>query len=158
MAEKEIIVTEEGLVKLEEELDYLKATKRKEISERIKIAIGFGDLSENAEYDEAKNEQAQVEERIYKLEQMIAKAQVIDHSKIDNNKVNVGSIVTIMDLEENEEVEYKIVGSTEADPFEFRISNDSPVGAALLGRELNDTVDVVVPDGIVQYKIIKIGR
>jgi len=158
VAEKEIIVTEEGLVKLEEELDYLKATKRKEISERIKIAIGFGDLSENAEYDEAKNEQAQVEERIYKLEQMIAKAQVIDHSKIDNNKVNVGSIVTIMDLEENEEVEYKIVGSTEADPFEFRISNDSPVGAALLGRELNDTVDVVVPDGIVQYKIIKIGR
>lgn len=158
MAEKEIIVTEEGLVKLEEELDYLKATKRKEISERIKIAIGFGDLSENAEYDEAKNEQAQVEERIYKLEQMIAKAQVIDHSKIDKNKVNVGSVVTIMDLEENEEVEYKIVGSTEADPFEFRISNDSPVGAALLGRELNDTVDVVVPDGIVQYKIIKIGR
>ena len=158
MAEKEIIVTEEGLVKLEEELDYLKATKRKEISERIKIAIGFGDLSENAEYDEAKNEQAQVEERIYKLEQMIAKAQVIDHSKIDKNKVNVGSVVTIMDLEENEEVEYKIVGSTEADPFEFRISNDSPVGAALLGRELNDIVDVIVPDGIVQYKIIKIGR
>lgn len=158
MAEKEIIVTEEGLVKLEEELDYLKATKRKEISERIKIAIGFGDLSENAEYDEAKNEQAQVEERIYKLEQMIAKAQVIDHSKIDKNKVNVGSVVTIMDLEENEEVEYKIVGSTEADPFEFRISNDSPVGAALLGRELNDTVDVIVPDGVVQYKIIKIGR
>ncbi|MCT4661171.1 MAG: transcription elongation factor GreA [Tissierellales bacterium] len=158
MAEKEVILTKEGLQKLEEELDYLKATKRKEVSERIKIAIGFGDLSENAEYDEAKNEQAQVEERIYKLEQMIAKAEIIDDSKIDKSKVHVGSIVTILDLEENEEVEYTIVGSTEADPFEFKISNDSPVGSALLGHVVDDVVDVQVPDGIVQYKVLKIGR
>lgn len=158
MNEKEVILTEEGLAKLEVELDYLKATKRKEISGRIKIAIGFGDLSENAEYDEAKNEQAQVEERIYKVEQMIAKAHIIDSSKIDKNIVNIGSIVTILDIEENEEVEYTIVGSTEADPFEFKISNDSPVGLVLLGKEVNDLVDVIVPDGIIQYKILKIGR
>lgn len=158
MAEKEVILTKEGLQKLEDELDYLKSQKRKEVSERIKIAIGFGDLSENAEYDEAKNEQAQVEERIYKLEQMIAKAEIIDDSKIDKSKVHVGSVVTILDLEEDEKVEYTIVGSTEADPFEFKISNDSPVGSALLGHVVDDVVDVQVPDGVVQYKVLKIGR
>lgn len=158
MAEKEIILTREGLKKLEEELETLKTVKRKEVSERIKIAIGFGDLSENAEYDEAKNEQAQVEERIYKIEQMLAKAQIIDDENIDLSKVHVGSKVKILDLAENEEEEYIIVGSTEADPFESKISNDSPVGMALLGHVVGDIVDVSVPDGVVQYKILNIGK
>lgn len=158
MAEKEIILTREGLKKLEEELETLKTVKRKEVSERIKIAIGFGDLSENAEYDEAKNEQAQVEERIYKIEQMLAKAQIIDDENIDLSKVHVGSKVKILDLSENEEEEYIIVGSTEADPFESKISNDSPVGMALLGHVVGDIVDVSVPDGVVQYKILNIGK
>lgn len=158
MAEKEIILTREGLKKLEEELETLKTVKRKEVSERIKIAIGFGDLSENAEYDEAKNEQAQVEERIYKIEQMLAKAQIIDDENIDLSKVHVGSKVKILDLAENEEEEYIIVGSTEADPFESKISNDSPVGMALLGHVVGDVVDVSVPDGVVQYKILNIGK
>lgn len=158
MAEKEIILTREGLKKLEEELETLKTVKRKEVSERIKIAIGFGDLSENAEYDEAKNEQAQVEERIYKIEQMLAKAQIIDDENIDLSKVHVGSKVKILDLAENEEEEYIIVGSTEADPFESKISNDSPVGMALLGHVVGDIVDVSVPDGSVQYKILNIGK
>ena len=158
MAEKEIILTREGLKKLEEELETLKTVKRKEVSERIKIAIGFGDLSENAEYDEDKNEQAQVEERIYKIEQMLAKAQIIDDENIDLSKVHVGSKVKILDLAENEEEEYIIVGSTEADPFESKISNDSPVGMALLGHVVGDVVDVSVPDGVVQYKILNIGK
>lgn len=158
MAEKEIILTREGLKKLEEELETLKTVKRKEVSERIKIAIGFGDLSENAEYDEAKNEQAQVEERIYKIEQMLAKAQIIDDENVDSSKVHVGAKVRILDINENEEEEYIIVGSTEADPFESKISNDSPVGMALLGKKVGEVVDVAVPDGIVQYKVLNIGK
>lgn len=158
MAEKEIILTREGLKKLEEELETLKTVKRKEVSERIKIAIGFGDLSENAEYDEAKNEQAQVEERIYKIEQMLAKAQIIDDENVDSSKVHVGAKVRILDINENEEEEYIIVGSTEADPFESKISNDSPVGMALLGKKVGEIVDVAVPDGTVQYKVLNIGK
>lgn len=123
---KEFLLTQEGYDKLEEELENLKVVKRKEVAERIKVAISFGDLSENAEYDEAKKEQAQVEERILKLENMVRKAVIIDESKIDLNVVTIGSIVKVKDLEFDEEVEYTIVGSTEADPYDGKISNESP--------------------------------
>lgn len=158
MVEKQELLTQEGYNKLEEELEYLKAVKRKEVAERLKVAISFGDLSENAEYDEAKNEQAQVEERIMKLENMIRKAVIIDESQIDVNVVTIGSIVKVNDVEFDEEVEYTIVGSAEADPYDGKISNESPVGKALLGRTVGDEVDVQVPDGTAKFKILEIRR
>ena len=154
----EILLTQEGYNKLEEEVEFLKTVRRKEVAERIKVAISFGDLSENAEYDEAKNEQAQVEERIMKLENMIRKAVIIDESQIDLNVVTIGSIVKVNDVEFDEEVEYTIVGSAEADPYDVKISNESPVGRALLGKTVGDEVDVQVPDGIAKFKIIEIRR
>lgn len=154
----EILLTQEGYNKLEEEVEFLKTVRRKEVAERIKVAISFGDLSENAEYDEAKNEQAQVEERIMKLENMIRKAVIIDESQIDLNVVTIGSIVKVNDVEFDEEVEYTIVGSAEADPYDGKISNESPVGRALLGKTVGDEVDVQVPDGIAKFKIIEIRR
>ena len=141
-----------------EEVEFLKTVRRKEVAERIKVAISFGDLSENAEYDEAKNEQAQVEERIMKLENMIRKAVIIDESQIDLNVVTIGSIVKVNDVEFDEEVEYTIVGSAEADPYDGKISNESPVGRALLGKTVGDEVDVQVPDGIAKFKILEIRR
>ena len=153
-----ILLTQEGYNKLEEEVEFLKTVRRKEVAERIKVAISFGDLSENAEYDEAKNEQAQVEERIMKLENMIRKAVIIDESQIDLNVVTIGSIVKVNDVEFDEEVEYTIVGSAEADPYDGKISNESPVGRALLGKTVGDEVDVQVPDGIAKFKIIEIRR
>lgn len=158
MAGKEHILTLEGLKKIEEELEYLKTTKRKEISGRIKIAIGFGDLSENSEYDEAKNEQAQLEERIYKLENIISNAKIIDDDEISVEIVGVGSKVTVKDLKYEEVIEYTIVGSTEADPYDAKISNESPVGEALIGRKKGDIIEVQVPDGIINYEILEIGR
>jgi transcription elongation factor GreA len=155
---KEILLTQEGYAKLEEEVEYLKAVKRREVADRIKVAISFGDISENAEYDEAKNEQAQMEERILKLENMIRKAVIIDESKIDVNIVTIGSIVKVNDIEFGEQVEYTIVGSAEADPYEGRISNESPVGKALLGRTIGDVVDVHVPDGTAKFEILEIKR
>ena len=155
---KEILLTQEGHKKIEDELELLKTVRRKEVSERIKVAISFGDISENAEYDEAKNEQAQVEERIIKLENMLRKAVIIDESSIDLNVVTIGSIVKVKDLEFDEEVEYTIVGSAEADPYDGRISNESPVGKSLLGKAAGDKVDVHVPDGIAEYEIIEIRR
>ena len=154
----EILLTQEGYNKLEEEVEFLKTVRWKEVAERIKVAISFGDLSENAEYDEAKNEQAQVEERIMKLENMIRKAVIIDESQIDLNVVTIGSIVKVNDVEFDEEVEYTIVGSAEADPYDGKISNESPVGRALLGKTVGDEVDVQVPDGIAKFKIIEIRR
>ena len=154
----EILLTQEGYNKLEEEVEFLKTVRRKEVAERIKVAISFGDLSENAEYGEAKNEQAQVEERIMKLENMIRKAVIIDESQIDLNVVTIGSIVKVNDVEFDEEVEYTIVGSAEADPYDGKISNESPVGRALLGKTVGDEVDVQVPDGIAKFKIIEIRR
>ncbi len=154
MEEKnEILLTQEGYQKLEDEVEFLKTVRRREVAERIKIAISFGDISENAEYDEAKNEQAQLEERIIKLENMIRKAVIIDESKIDSNIVTIGSIVKVNDMEFEEEVEYTIVGSAEADPYEGKISNESPVGKALLGRTKGEVVDVQVPDGIAKFEI-----
>ena len=155
---KEIILTQEGYDKLEEELELLKTTRRKEVAERLKVAISFGDLSENAEYDEAKKEQAELEERIIKLENMIRVAVIIDEDSIDLNIVTIGSIVKIFDFEFDEEVEYTIVGSAEADPYDFKISNESPVGKALLGRKKGETVEVTVPDGIIKLEILDIKR
>ena len=128
---KKFIMTYEGVKKLEEELEYLKTVKRKEITEKIKVALGYGDLSENSEYDEAKNDQAFTEGRIIQLENMLKNAVVVDESEIPKDKVSVGSIVKVMDYEFDEEVEYTIVGSAEADPMNFKISNESPVGSAL---------------------------
>lgn len=155
---KEFLLTQEGYDKLEEELENLKVIKRKEVAERIKVAISFGDLSENAEYDEAKKEQAIVEERILKLENMVRKAVIIDESKIDLNVVTIGSIVKVKDVEFDEEVEYTIVGSTEADPYDGKISNESPVGKALLGRAVKEVVEVQVPDGVAKFEILEIRR
>ena len=155
---KEILLTQEGYQKLEDELEILKTVRRREVADRIKVAISFGDISENAEYDEAKNEQAQVEERIIKLESMIRRAVIIDESKIDSNVVTIGSIVKVNDMDFEEEVEYTIVGSAEADPYEGNISNESPVGKALLGRTIGDIVDVQVPDGVAKFEILEIRR
>ena len=155
---KEILLTQEGYQKLEDEVELLKTVRRKEVADRIKVAISFGDISENAEYDEAKNEQAQVEERIMKLENMIRRAVIIDESSIDVNVVTIGSIVKVKDLEFEEEDEYTIVGSAEADPYDGKISNESPVGKALLGRRTGDIVEVQVPDGTAKFEILEIRR
>jgi len=156
MVDKEIVLTKQGLKKVEDELDELKAVKRKEVAEKIKQALAFGDISENSEYDEAKNEQAQLEERIAKLETILRKARIVDESEISRDVVSIGSTVKVMDLEFNEEVEYTIVGSAEADPYELKISNESPVGRALIGNKVGETVEVQIPDGITKYKILEI--
>lgn len=158
MSEKEVFLTPEGLEKLEMELDESKAVKRKEIASRIKVALDFGDISENSEYDQAKNEQAQLEERIAKIEMMLRNAVIIDENEISTDKVGIGSKVLVKDLEYEEEMEFTIVGSAEANPHEGRISNESPVGSALLGNKSGDIVDVRVPDGIIKYEILTITR
>ncbi|NLV87955.1 MAG: transcription elongation factor GreA [Tissierellia bacterium] len=158
MSERDVFLTEDGLKKLENELDELKTVRRKEIAERIKQALSFGDISENSEYDQAKNEQAQLEDRISKLEMMLRNAKIIDKDDISTDKVGIGSRVLVKDLEYEEEMEYTIVGSAEADPYNGRISNESPVGKALLGRKSGDIVDVIVPDGIIKYQILTITR
>ena len=155
---KKFVMTYEGVKKLEEELEFLKTVKRKEITEKIKVALGYGDLSENSEYDEAKNEQAFTEGRIIQLENMLKNAVVVDESEIPTDKVSVGSIVKVMDYEFDEEVEYAIVGSAEADPMNFKISNESPVGSALLGKKVGDVVEVTVPSGVSKFEILEIRR
>ena len=155
---KKNIMTYEGIKKLEEVLEYLKTVRRKEITEKIKVALGYGDLSENSEYDEAKNDQAFNEGRIIQLENMLKNAVVVDESEIPTDKVSVGSIVKVMDYEFDEEVEYAIVGSAEADPMNFKISNESPVGSALLGKKVGDVVEVTVPSGVSKFEILEIRR
>ena len=155
---KKFIMTYEGVKKLEEELEYLKTVKRKEITEKIKVALGYGDLSENSEYDEAKNDQAFTEGRIIQLENLLKNAVVVDESEIPKDKVSVGSIVKVMDYEFDEEVEYTIVGSAEADPMNFKISNESPVGSALIGKKVGDVVEVAVPSGVSKFEILEIRR
>ena len=155
---KQFIMTYEGVKKLEEELEYLKTVKRKEITEKIKVALGYGDLSENSEYDEAKNDQAFTEGRILQLENMLKNAVVVDESELPNDVVSVGSIVKVKDYDFDEEVEYSIVGSAEADPMNFKISNESPVGKALLGARVGETVEVQVPDGVSKFKVLEIRR
>jgi len=155
MEEKGILVSQEGYEKLEKELDYLKTTKR---AEKIKVALGFGDLSENSEYDEAKNAQAENEGKIAELENKIRYAKIIDESEIDTKTVQVGNIVKVYDEEFEEEVTYTIVGSTEVDLAQNKISNESPVGAALIGKKKNDVVEVKVPAGTMKYKILAITK
>jgi len=158
MEEKEILLTQEGYDNLEKELDYLKTEKRTEISERIKVALGFGDLSENSEYDEAKNAQAENENKIIDLENKLRYARIIDESEIDTKSVQVGNTVKILDIEFDEELEYTIVGSTEVDLSKNRISNVSPIGAALMGAKKNDIVEANTPGGIMKYKILAIKK
>lgn len=158
MLERDVFLTEEGLKKLEFELDDLKTVKRKEIAGRIKVALDFGDISENSEYDQAKNEQAQLEDRIAKLENMLRNAKLIDEDDITTDVVGIGSKVLVKDVEYDEEMEYTIVGSAEADPYNGKISNESPVGSALLGHKCGETVEVAVPDGKIEYQILTITR
>jgi len=150
---KEIVLTPEGLEKLQNELDELKTVHRKEVNDRIRQAKEYGDLSENAEYEDAKQEQAFIEGRILKLEQMIRNARLIDESEYAPDEVHLGSIVKVKDLKNNEPYEFFVVGSTEADPPNHRISNESPLGRALIGHKKGDTVDVTTPRGVVKYKI-----
>ena len=158
MTNKEVILTYEGLKKLEKELECLKGTKRREIAERIKQALSFGDISENSEYDEAKNEQAQIEGRIVQIESMLKHAKGIDEDDVSTDVVTLGSKVQLLDLEFNEVVDYQIVGSTETDPSACKISNESPVGKELMGKEKGEIVEVSVPDGVVKYKIVNIHK
>ncbi|MBE5813415.1 MAG: transcription elongation factor GreA [Clostridiales bacterium] len=158
MPEKELILTYEGLQKLEEELEYLKTTKKMEVAERIKEARGFGDLSENSEYDAAKNEQAEVEARIITIENMLRVAKVVSDDDVSIKTVGIGNKVKLLDVEENEELEYTIVGSTEVDLFNNKISNESPLGEALMGQKKGATVKVAAPMGEIEYKILKIEK
>jgi len=158
MAEKKVILTYEGLKKMEEELESLKTVRRKEVAEKIKEARGQGDLSENAEYDAAKEEQAEIESRIVLLEKMLRNAEVIDDDEVNNDIVSVGSIVKLYDFEFEEEVEYSIVGSAEADPMNGKISNESPVGLGLIGHELGETVIIETPSGELKFRIDEIKK
>ena len=154
--EKKNILTEEGLKKLEDELEDLKVNKRKEISEKIKEAREQGDLSENAEYDAAKDEQRDIEARIEQIEKLLKNAEVVSNDEVESGKVSIGSKIRILDVEFKEELEYKIVGSTEANSLKGKISNESPVGRALIGAKEGDTVKVETESGILKYKLLKI--
>lgn len=158
MEEKEVLVTQEGYDNLEKELEYLKTEKRTEIAERIKVALGFGDLSENSEYDEAKNAQASNEIKIAELENKIRYARIIDESEIDTKTVQVGNKVKVLDMEYDEEVIYTIVGSTEVDLSQNKISNESPIGAALLGAKRNQIVEAETPGGVIKFKVLAIKK
>ena len=158
MEEKEVILTQEGFENLEKELEYLKTEKRAEIAERIKVALGFGDLSENSEYDEAKNAQASNETKIAELENKLRYARIIDESEIDTKTVQVGNKVKVLDMEFDEEVEYTIVGSTEVDLSQNKISNESPIGSALLGAKKNQVVEAQTPGGVAKFKILAIKK
>ena len=156
--DKEIVLTYQRLKELEAELEYLKTEKRKEVSEKIKVARGFGDLSENAEYDEAKKEQGEVEVKIVNLENMLKNAKVIDEDEIDTSKVTVGTKVKIYDMDFDEEVVYEIVGSTEASPYFNKISDESPLGKALMGASPQQVVTVESPNGEYQVKVLEITK
>ncbi len=153
MNEKEIVLTAEGLSKLERELDELKSVHRREVNDRIRQAKEYGDLSENAEYEDAKQEQAFIEGRILKLEAMIRNARIIDESEYAADEVHLGALVKVRDLKNNDAYEFSIVGSAEADPSNRRISNESPLGSALMGNKKGVTVDVATPRGLAKYKI-----
>ena len=156
MNSKEVILTPDGYRRLEEELELLRTVRRKEIAERIKAALAFGDISENSEYDDAKQEQAFVEGRVFYLEKTLRNARVLEDDEITTEKVGIGSIVLLRDLEYNEELEYTIVSSAEASPNDNKISNESPVGSALMQKKKGNVVEVTVPDGVLKFKILKI--
>jgi len=153
MADKEVLLTLEGLNKLEKELEYLKTVRRREVAERIKQALEFGDINENSEYEDAKNEQGFIEGRILEIEKMLRNVKIIDDHDAVPNEVGLGSTVTLLDVETGEQLVYMIVGSAEADPSNSRISNESPVGKALLGRKVGDEIEVNVPVGVLRYRI-----
>ncbi len=157
--DKHVYLTKEGLEKLQQDLENMKTVRRKEVAERLKQAIGFGDLSENSEYDDAKNEQAFIEGEIQRMEEMLINVVVIeDGAKVDDGTVTIGSKVVIRFVGDDEEEEYKIVGTVEADPMNNRISNESPVGKAIIGHKAGDIVNIEVPTGIVQYEIVKVDH
>lgn len=158
MEEKEVILTQEGYDNLEKELNYLRTEKRAEIADRIKVALGFGDLSENSEYDEAKNAQAANETKIAELENKLRYARIIDESEIDTKTVQVGNTVKVLDMEFNEEESYTIVGSTEVDLAQNKISNESPIGEALMGAKKGQVVEAQAPAGVIKYKILSITK
>ncbi len=156
MPDKEVLLTGDGIKRLEDELHLLKSVKRREIAERIRTAIDFGDISENAEYEEAKNEQAFIEGRIIQLEKMLRYARIIDASDVPQDTVGVGTTVVLKDQDTGDDIEYTIVGSAEADPSENKISNRSPVGSTILGKKVGSVVEVKVPAGTLKYCIQEI--
>ena len=158
MAEKQIMLTEEGLKKLEVKLEHLKTVRRTQVAERIKQAIEFGDISENSEYEDAKNEQAFIGGEIMTLEKMLRNSQIISDADKNKDEVRLGCTVKIKDIEFDEILEYSIVGSAEADPTEFKISNESPVGQAIIGQKVGKVVEVQVPAGVLKYEILEIIR
>ena len=158
MSEQDVILTREGLEQLEQELEHLRTVKRTEVKERLKEAIALGDLSENSEYDDAKNEQAFMEGRILELEKMNRNAKIIEEGEQQADVIRVGSLVTVKDIEFDEITEYRLVGTVEADPMNNRISNESPVGRALLGHKAGEIIDVEVPAGIIQLEIVSISK
>lgn len=158
MEAKKNILTYEGLKTYEEELQELKVVKRREVAEKIKEARDHGDLSENAEYDAAKDEQRDIEARIEELEKLLKNAEVVDEDEVDLERINIGCMVKILDMEYNEECEYKIVGSTEANSLKRKISNESPVGKALIGKKQGDVITVETPAGSFRYKVLEIQR
>ena len=153
---KEIILTPEGYEKLKQEIEYLSTEKRREVADRIRIAREFGDIAENAEYDDAKNEQAMLEHRIAQLEERLTAARVIEKGEIKKDVVSVGSHVKIRDVDAKKTFEYRIVGSAEANPAENKLSNESPVGKAIIGRKKGEVVEVVAPRGALKFKILEI--
>lgn len=157
MAKKQVVLTEEGLKKLQDELEYLKVTKRKEITEKIKEARGFGDLSENSEYDAAKDAQATMEQRVVEIENIIKNAKIVSADEMPTDVVNITSKVKVYDCDLEEEEEYIIVGATESDPVSGKISDESPIGKALLGKKAGDTVEVETPGGTISIKILEIN-
>ncbi len=158
MADKKNILTYEGLKKLEDELQDLKVVQRREIAQKIKEAREQGDLSENAEYDAAKDEQRDIEARIEQIEKILKNAEVVLDEEIDLNKISIGCLVRVLDIEFDEEEEYKLVGSSEASSLQNKISNESPIGRALIGAKVGDVVEVEAPAGVVQYKVLSIHR
>ena len=156
--DKEVLLTQEGYNNIEKELEFLSTEKRAEIAERIKVALGFGDLSENSEYDEAKNAQAANETKIAELENKLRYAKIIDESEIDTKTVQVGNTVKVLDMEFNEEESYTIVGSTEVDLSQNKISNESPIGTALMGAKKGQIIEAQAPAGVIKYKILSITK
>ncbi|SRR5690554_5185161 len=156
--DKEVVLTIDGLNKLEKELEYLRTVRRREVAQRIKQAVEFGDITDNSEYEDAKNEQGFIEGRILTIEKMLRNARVLDDSDVLTDQVGLGSRVILKDLESGEELKYTIVGSAEADPAACKISNESPVGRALMGKKAGEEVEITVPAGILHYRIEKINK
>jgi transcription elongation factor GreA len=153
---KEVILTPEGYERLKQEIDYLRTEKRREVADRIRVAREFGDIAENAEYDDAKNEQAMLEHKIAQLEERLLNARVIDRTEVSKDVVSIGSKVKLKDMETNKSVEYVIVGSAEANPAESKLSNESPVGKAIIGHKKGEVVEVTAPRGTLKFKILGI--